>query len=129
MRAIHTVVALLLVPSLLLATPAFAQQARIADAEALSEALAGRAESERTQRALVQRVLDRASVRDMAAHMGLDIEQASAAVATLSGAELGRLAQHATAIEAGALAGGANTVVISVTTLLLILIIVILLAR
>ena len=55
--------------------------------------------------------------------------EAGSAVATLSGAELDTLAQHAGAVEAAALAGGANTIVISLTTLLLIVIIVILLAR
>jgi CHASE3 domain sensor protein len=129
MRPTNKIVALLLAPSLLLASPVFAQQVRIVDTAAMSQALTGKAESERAQRDLVRRVLDRASVRDMAAHMGLNIEQANAAVATLSGDDLGRLAQQASAIESDALAGGANTVVISVTTLLLLLIVVILLAK
>jgi hypothetical protein len=60
--------------------------------------------------------------------MGLSVAQADSAVATLSGPELGTLAQHAQAAEAATLAGEANVIVISVTTLLLILIIVILLA-
>ena len=65
----------------------------------------------------------------MAERFGLTVEHAGTAVATLSGAELNSLAQHAASVEANSLAGGANTVVISVTTLLLILIIVILLAK
>ena len=48
-------------------------------------------------------------------------------IGTLSGADLTEAAARAGAVET-ALAGGANTIVISVTTLLLILIIVILLA-
>ena len=123
------VVALLIVPMFLVSSPALAQQARVVDAAALSQALEAKADAETAQRELVRRVLDRADVRETAAHMGLQIEQADSAVATLSGAELELLAQHAGAVESAALAGGANTIVISLTTLLLLLIIVILLAR
>ena len=129
MRLLNKIVALALLPLFLVSTPAFAQQPRVVDAAAMNQALADKADAETTQRTLVQRVLDRTDVRETAARMGLSVEQAGSAVATLSGAELGLLAEHAGAIETAALAGGANTVVISVTTLLLILIIVILLAR
>ena len=129
MRTMNKAVALLLLPMFLVSSPAFAQQARVVDASAMDQALAAKAESESAQREVVRRVLDRADVRAMAARMGLSVEQADSAVATLSGAELGMLAQHAGAIEAQALAGGASTIVISTTTLLLVLIIVILLVR
>lgn len=129
MRLLNKIVALALLPLFLVSTPAFAQQPRVVDAAAMNQALADKADAETAQRTLVQRVLDRTDVRETAARMGLSVEQAGSAVATLSGAELGLLAEHAGAIETAALAGGANTVVISVTTLLLILIIVILLAR
>ena len=125
----NQLVALLLVPVCLVSTPAFARQARVVDTAALNQALANQAESETAQRDQVRRVLDRSDARELAARMGLSIEQAGTAVATLSGAELRTLAQHADAVEANALAGGANTVVISVTTLLLVLIIVILLVK
>jgi len=94
----------------------------------MSEALAGKYATERSQRELVREVLDRAETRSMASRMGLDIEQAQSAVATLGGQELERLAQQAGAVQSAALAGGANTIVISVSTLLRLLIIVILLA-
>jgi len=123
------VVALLMVPMFLVSSPALAQQTRVVDSAALSAALEAKADAETSQRELVRRVLDRADVRETAARMGLEIEQADSAVATLSGAELELLAQHAGAVESAALAGGANTIVISLTTLLLLLIIVILLAR
>jgi hypothetical protein len=128
MRMANKIVALLLLPMFLVSAPVFAQQARVVDASAMDQALAAKAASESAQRELVRRVLDRDDVRAMAARMGLSVEQADSAVAGLSGQELGTLAQHASAVEDAALAGGANTVVISVTTLLLILIIVILLA-
>jgi hypothetical protein len=129
MRIANKFVALLLLPGLLLASPALAQQARVVDAATMSQALAGHADAEAAQHDQVRRVLDRTEVREMAARMGLDIADARTAVSTLSGPELGTLAQQATAVEAQALAGGATTVVISLTTLLLILIIVILIAK
>jgi hypothetical protein len=119
----------MLVPMFLASSPALAQQARVVDAATLSQALAAKAESESAQRELVRRVLDRSDAREMAVRLGLSVEQADSAVATLSGAELGTLAQHAGTVEGAALAGGANTIVISTTTLLLILIIVILLVK
>lgn len=131
MRLTNRLVALLLIPMFLVSAPAFAQQARVVDDAAMSQALGGKAASETEQRDQVLRVLDRDDVREMAARFGLDVADARAAVATLAGAELGTLAQHAGAVEADALAGGQNNnrIVISVTTLLLILIIVILIAR
>ena len=129
MHLVNKVVALLLASVFLVSSPALAQQARVVDSAALREALAIKADTELTQRELLRRVLDRDDVRQMAAGMGLSVEDASSAIATLSGVELGTLAQHANAVEAAALAGGANTIAISVTTLLLVLIIVILLVR
>jgi hypothetical protein len=101
----------------------------VVDADAMRQALAGKAESESAQRQLVRRVLSRDDVREGAARLGLNLQQADSAVATLTGSELQTLAEQASAIESSALAGGASTVVISTTTLLLILIIVILLAN
>ena len=129
MRLANKMIALVLLPLFCAASPALAQQPRVVDSATMSQALADKADSETAQRALVRRVLDRADVREVASRMGLSVELADSAIATLSGVELGTLASHASAVEAGALAGGANTVVISVTTLLLILIIVILLAK
>ena len=128
MRITNTIVAFML-PMFLVATPVLAQHAHVVDSAALSQALAGKADQENGQREQLRRVLARGDVREVAARMGLSLEQANAAVSTLSAAELGSLAQHAGAVEAAALAGGASTVVISTTTLLLVLIIVILLAN
>lgn len=128
MQISKKVVTLFLVPAFLISTQAYAQQARVVDTVALNQALANKTDTENSQRELVRRVLDRSDAREMAERLGLTVEHASSAVATLSGAELNTLAQHAAAVDANALAGGANTIVISVTTLLLVLIIVILLA-
>ncbi len=128
MRLMNRLVALLLLPLFLVSSPALAQQARVVDASALDAALAGKAATEQDQRDTVLRVLDRDDVREMAARLGLDMGDATSAVATLDGAELSRIAQHAGALEAAALAGGQGRIVISVTTLLLLIIIIILLA-
>ena len=127
MRIPKQIVTLFLLPAFLISTPAFAQQSRVVDAALMDQALANKAAAETAQCDLVRRVLDRSDAREVAASLGLNVAQASSAVGTLSGAELNTLAQHAAAVEANALAGGANTIVISLTTLLLILIIVILL--
>jgi len=128
MQISRKVVTLFLIPVLLSSTQAFAQQTRVVDAAALSQALTQKADAETTQRDLVRRVLDRSDAREIAARFGLSVQQANSAVATLSSADLNSLAQHAAAVEANALAGGASTLVISTTTLILVLIIVILLA-
>lgn len=128
MRIPNKLVTLFLLPVFLISSPAFGQS-RVVDAAAMNQALADKAASERSQRDLVRRVLDRSDARELAARMGLSVDRAGSAVETLSSAELATLAQHASAVEANALAGGASTVVISVTTLLLLLIIVILLVK
>jgi hemin uptake protein HemP len=128
MHTAKKIVAYLLLPLFLASSPALAQDARVVDAGAMSQALQAKADSERAQRELVLRVLDRADVREMATRLGLSVADATSAVATLDGAELDTLAQQAGAVESQALTGGANTIVISLTALLLIIIIVILLA-
>lgn len=128
MRLTHKLVALMLLPVFFASSPAFAQQSRVVDAAALTQALENQSASDRAQRDQVQRLLGREDVRQLASTMGLSLEQASAAVATLSGADLAAVSERASAVET-ALAGGANTIVISTTTVLLVLIIVILLVN
>jgi hypothetical protein len=128
MTITNRIVAVVLLPVFLVASPAFAQQPRVVDSAALNQALAGQAQLERTQRELVRRVLDRAEARELAARMGLSLQRADSAIATLSGSELNTLARQASAVDT-ALAGGSRTIVISTTTLLLVLIIVILLVK
>ena len=125
----NKIAALLLIPIFLFSSPALAQQTRIVDAATMNQALAGKAEAQRTQRDVVRRVLDRDDVRQVAASMGLSVDDARAAVATLSGAELGTMVAQASAVEASALSGGASNITISLTAALLILIIVILLVK
>lgn len=122
----HKLVTLLLLPVFLISSPAFAQPS-VVDSAAMAEALTARANVEQVQRELVLRVLDTDDARAIAARLGLDLADASSAVATLGGGQLNTLAQQAGAVESAALAGGQNYIVISATTLLLILIIILLL--
>lgn len=129
MYFVNKISAVVLTSVFLVSSPALARQSRIVDAAAMQQALASKAESERGQRDLVRRVLQRDDVRGVAASMGLSVHNASAAVATLSGAELETMAAQAGAVEAAALSGGASTITISLTVALLLLIIVILLVK
>lgn len=128
MTLTNRIIALVLLPVLLVASPAFAQQTRVVDRVALNQALAGQAQLERAQRELVRNVLDGAEAREIAARMGLSVQRADSAIATLSGSELAELAGQAAAVDT-ALAGGSRTIVISTTTLLLVLIIIILVLK
>jgi hypothetical protein len=128
MRVVNRVAALLLLPMFVVSAPALAQQQSIVDREAMSRAIGEKVERERGDRDAINRVLQRDEARQLAERMGLSLERAESAVATLDGEDLRQLAQHAEAADA-ALAGGANYVVISVTTLLLLLILIVLIAR
>jgi hypothetical protein len=129
MRVVNRVAALLLLPTFLLSTPALAQQqSSVVDRETLSRAVGDKVERERDDRETIRQVLQRDEARQLAERMGLSLERADSAIATLDGEDLRQLAQHADAADA-ALAGGANYVVISVTTLLLLLILIVLIAR
>ncbi|MCC7007699.1 MAG: hypothetical protein IT184_02680 [Acidobacteria bacterium] len=108
------------------ASPALAQQHVVTPA-VLQQAMDQQIAADRAKRDVVVRALSRADVRQTAERLGLDVRQASQAIAQLSGVELTQAADAAQALEAD-LAGGAQTVTISLTTLLLVLLIVVLLA-
>ncbi len=95
----------------------------------LDEALATKLRSEDAARDTLRQLLQRQDVRELAKGYGLDARQAEAAVGTLQGEELQRLAAQAAAVNAQ-LAGGDEVVVrMSLVALLLVVIIVILLTR
>lgn len=127
MRSHVKTTAALLLPVMLCSTPAFAQQARVADPTVLRQALQNHAAAESAERAQIDRLLARDDVAQLAARLGLDLRDARAAVPGLSGTHLAIASARAEALDV-ALAGGQATIVISLTTLLLVLIIVILLA-
>lgn len=126
--SIRTTVSGALIGLLLVSSPALAQQNRhVVSTSAMRDAVAAKAVTEQQTRDAVRRVLKNDQAAAVAARLGLNMVKAEAALATLSSAELSRLAEPARQADA-ALAGGQSTIVISTTTLLLIIIIVILLA-
>jgi hypothetical protein len=128
MRAVNKALALVLITFFSVSSPVLAQQAHIVDRAAMEQAIAEKANRAAADRELVLRVLDRSEVRELASRMGVSIERAEAAIATLDGTELRELAAQADEVET-ALAGGQSVIVISVTTLLLLLILIVLLVR
>jgi hypothetical protein len=128
MRLVQRIVAAVLLPTMLtVSSPVLAQQIHVVDSAAMSRALAVEADAVRAKRDVVRRVLNRADVRKIAESMGLSVDRAQRAIATLDAAELTEVARHAANVEAAAMSGGANTIVISTTTVILVLLIVILL--
>lgn len=85
----------------------------------------GQAEADRQ---MIQVMLQRDDVRQIAGAAGLDIERASASAAVLSGPSLEMLAAQTRDFNAS-IAGGDSTVVISATAIIIILLILILLLR
>ncbi|HSD65663.1 MAG TPA: PA2779 family protein [Vicinamibacteria bacterium] len=95
----------------------------------LDQALARKAGDEDAARDSIRRLLQREDVRRLARGYGLDARRAEAAVGTLHGEELRRLASQATAVNSQ-LAGGDELVIrMSLVALLLVIIIVILLSQ
>jgi hypothetical protein len=101
-----------------------AQQPSVVDQSTLDDAVAAHAQRADEQRQVITRVLDRQEVREVAARIGVDLGLAQAAVGTLSGAELQRLADQAQAVDSS-LAGG-QTITITTTGIIIILLLVIL---
>ena len=124
MRSVRTVLVLMLSMSLALPGVLRAQQPSVVDQSTLDGAVAVHAQRADEQRQVITRVLDRQEVREVAARIGVDLGLAQAAVGTLSGAELQRLADQARAVDSS-LAGG-QSITITTTTIILILLLVIL---
>lgn len=114
----------LLLCVLLPAASVGAQVAHVVDTTELYRLMDRHVDREQAQRDLLQRVLQRAEVRQVAERFGLDVERAEAAVTTLESEELDRLAARAQVVEES-LNGGA-TIVITTTAIIIALLIVIL---
>ena len=114
----------------LFASPSFAQtqERHITDAAAMQRAIAQRQAVDESNREAVMTVLRRQDVKQLAERMGLSIERAETALASLPSDKLAELAEPARAVPAD-LAGGDQRIVISLTALLLILILVVLLVK
>jgi hypothetical protein len=118
MRIIRNILVVFLSSWLLVAPPAGAQQAHVADQATLDRAVATHAHQADADRQAIRRVLQRQQVREIAAGAGIDVKRAEAAVATLDSAELHQIAQQARAVDTS-LAGGQSTITLSTTTIII----------
>ena len=116
----------LLLCILIVAPRAAAQSTHAASGAAIDAALQQHVAAADADRALVQRVLEHPEVRALAAQLGLDVRRAQAAVATLDGEQLMRVAAQARNADQ-ALAGGQSRVTISTTLIIIALLVLILL--
>jgi hypothetical protein len=126
MRIRAAAAAVLFLFSVLLSSPAFAEQRHVVTPSAMRDAIAQQAQAQQQTRDALRAALGNSQVRDVAARLGLNVAKAEGAISTLSPQELEQLAGPVRDLNAN-LAGGASTIVISTTTLLLIIIIIILL--
>jgi hypothetical protein len=126
MRIRAAITAVLFLFSVLLSSPAFAQQRHVVTPADMRQALAQQAQAHQQTRDALRAALGNSQVKEVASRLGLNVTKAEGAIATLSAQELDQLAGPVRDLNAN-LAGGASTIVISTTTLLLIIIIIILL--
>jgi hypothetical protein len=107
-------------------SPVFAQNRHVVDPSAIGQMVDQRVMQQDADRAAIREALAQPEVRQLASRAGIDLDRASAMVATLSGSDLATTAAAARHVN-DALAGGASTVVISTTTIIIALLVLIVL--
>jgi hypothetical protein len=117
---------LTLVFSTLAVPHAFAQTAHAASSSVLDAAVQQHVASSRADRELVERLLDRADVKAVAAGAGIDIRTVATAVRTMDSASLSAVASQALTLDQ-ALAGGQSKITLNVTYLIIGLLVLIVL--
>jgi hypothetical protein len=120
MRRLQHVLVLPLAALMALATPAFADQRHAVDPAALASTVSNKVAQQDTDRAAVREALARPEVKDTAAKLGIDVGRVSAAVETMSAADLGRAADAARQVNQS-LVGGGSSITLSTTTIIIIL--------
>jgi len=105
---------------------AFADQQHLVTPSQLATTVADGVAKQDANRTAVHEALARPEVQSVASSMGIDLTRATAAVDTMSGADLARAADAAQQVNQQ-LVGGASTIVISTTTIVIILLLVIIL--
>lgn len=119
-------VSLVLASMLCLSGPRAESADKVVNQSDLNQALSKSLQSDDASRATITSLLQREEVKSFAAGSGFDLRRAEAAVSTLGGEELKRVATLAASADSQ-LAGGAQTIRISLVAALLIVIIIILL--
>lgn len=111
--------------TVLFMAPVANAQSHVINTSALNKAVQQRVSQEQADRDVIVTLLHRADVREVAAKAGLSLDKAEAAVSTLKGNDLAKVAAQARQVQ-NQLAGGASTIVISTTTVIIVLLLVIL---
>lgn len=119
--------AFIFLSSVLLSSPAMAQQRHVVSPADMRLAVTQQNQAQQQTRDSLRAVLKNSQVRQVAERLGLNVARADQAVATLTAAELEQLAEPVRQVNRELAGGANNAIIISTTTLLLILIIVILL--
>jgi len=127
MPTVRTPLIFSLVVMIAAASPVFASgQQHVVAPDQLAATVADAAAKQNTDRATVRETLNQPEVQAVAGKLGLDLSRATAAIDTLSGADLEKAANAAQQVN-DQLVGGASTVVISTTTIIIILLLVVIL--
>jgi len=105
---------------------AFADQQHLVAPSELASTVAQRLASQDADRAAIHEALTRPQVQRLAASMGVDLMHAVAAIDTVRGAELERVASAARQVNQQ-LVGGASTITLSTTTIIIALLLLIVL--
>lgn len=121
------IAAVAIVVGAVIAGPAGAEPRHVVDESELQARIDRQVDQADADREAIRVMLEQTDVRRIAGSVGLDLDRAAAAAATLSGSELEEMAASARGINAD-LAGESNTVVMSATTLIIILLIILLLS-
>ena len=110
------------------AVPASEPQRHVVGENEIQARIDQRIDQADADRQAIQVMLQREDVRRIAGSAGLDLEQASAAAATLSGSSLETLAAQARLINSN-LAGGSGQIVLTSTAIIIILLALILVSN
>lgn len=126
MQSVRKLLVFPLAMLMMASSSAFAGQQHVVSPSQLAATVADGAAKQDTDRATVREALERPEVQAVASKLGLDLSRATAAVDTMSGAQLEQAASAAQQVN-DQLVGGASTVVISTTTIIIILLLVVIL--
>ncbi len=126
MQSVRKLLVFPLAMLMMASSSAFAGQQHVVSPSQLAATVADGAAKQDTDRATVREALERPEVQAVASKLGLDLSRATAAVDTMSGAQLEQAASAAQQVN-DQLVGGASSVVISPSTIIIILLLVVIL--
>jgi len=125
MLTVRKLLVALLILLMMVTSPAFADQRHAVDPSQLAAAVDQHVAKQDADRTALREALARPDVQTVAAKIGVDLTRATAAVETMTGADLTRAADAARQVNQQ-FVGGASTVVISTTTIIIVLLLIVL---